>query len=125
MMDELMRDELFSGATVNRASYASTVSAATAAAADEEDEETAMARLKREQKLTVQMSAEASRRLVHEADTAKGIANQTMDSLRKQGEQLNRIERGGVQVERHLKEADRDLSTMERCCSCCMNCCGW
>ena len=48
-----------------------------------------------------------------------GIALDTADTLIRQGEQLDNIDRRLDEVNSDIKEADRNLREIEKCCGCC------
>ena len=47
----------------------------------------------------------------------------TMEMLDEQGEQLNRIEDGMDTINKDMKEAEKHLTQLEKCCGCCT--CPW
>ena len=48
-----------------------------------------------------------------------GIARDTAETLIQQGEQLDNVERRMGEMNADLKEADRNLREIEKCCGCC------
>jgi hypothetical protein len=65
---------------------------------------------------TTDQSLESTQRILRMAADTEEIGIQTASALRAQGEQLNRVEEGLDTIASDLKEAEKALSGMERCC---------
>lgn len=65
----------------------------------------------------------SSRRIVRLADETRQVGAATLEQLSEQGEQLRRIDQGMDKINRDTKQAEKHLSSMEKCCGLCV--CPW
>ncbi|KAL7635889.1 UNVERIFIED_CONTAM: hypothetical protein RMT77_013706 [Armadillidium vulgare] len=63
---------------------------------------------------------DSTRRMISLCEEAKEAGIQTLVALDDQGEQLERIEEGMDQINADMKEAEKNLSGMEKCCGICV-----
>ncbi|XP_064474176.1 synaptosomal-associated protein 25-like [Ornithodoros turicata] len=61
-------------------------------------------------------SLESTRRMLHLCEEAQGVAIKTIIRLDQQGEQLDSVEEQMDRINADLKEAEKNLRTMKRCC---------
>lgn len=66
---------------------------------------------------------ESTRRMLSMMEDARNAGIDTLVNLDDQGEQLDRIEEGLNVVNKDMKEAEKGLADMERCCGLCL--CPW
>lgn len=64
-------------------------------------------------------SLESTRRMVHMMEESKEAGIRTLVALDDQGEQLDRIEEGMDRINADMREAEKNLSGMEKCCGLC------
>ncbi|CAG2163264.1 unnamed protein product [Oppiella nova] len=69
-------------------------------------------------------SLKSTRRMVALCDESKEAGIQTLVALDKQGKQLNRIEEDMDKINTDTKEAEKNLTGMEKCCGLCFCPCG-
>lgn len=65
-------------------------------------------------------SLESTRRMLQYCEESQEVGTQTLILLDKQGEQLDRIEEGMDQINADMKEAEKNLTGMEKCCGICV-----
>lgn len=100
----------------------------------ENDPENAEANRSMQAHATVDQSLDSTRRMMSNLYETEETGNKTMEMLNDQGEQLHRIEQGiqtynpfwytyyllGMDtVNRDMREAEKHLTALERCCGCC------
>ncbi|EDO42967.1 predicted protein [Nematostella vectensis] len=68
-------------------------------------------------------SLESTRRMLRMAEESQDTGIKTMVMIDEQGEQLDRVEEGLDQINADMKEAERNLTGMEKCCGLCV--CPW
>ncbi|XP_044264917.1 synaptosomal-associated protein 25 isoform X3 [Tribolium madens] len=65
-------------------------------------------------------SLESTRRMLALCEESTDAGAKTMDMLNHQGEQLDRIEDGMDQINADMREAEKNLTGMEKCCGLCV-----
>ncbi|XP_059612298.1 synaptosomal-associated protein 25 isoform X4 [Phlebotomus argentipes] len=65
-------------------------------------------------------SLESTRRMLALCEESKEAGIRTLVALDDQGEQLDRIEEGMDQINADMREAEKNLSGMEKCCGLCV-----
>uniref|UniRef100_A0A671DMW2 Synaptosomal-associated protein 23 n=1 Tax=Rhinolophus ferrumequinum TaxID=59479 RepID=A0A671DMW2_RHIFE len=65
-------------------------------------------------------SLESTRRILGLAIESQDAGNKTITMLDEQGEQLNRIEEGMDQINKDMKEAEKTLTELNKCCGLCV-----
>ncbi|KAJ1529293.1 hypothetical protein ONE63_006090 [Megalurothrips usitatus] len=65
-------------------------------------------------------SLESTRRMLMLCEEADEAGTTTLQMLNHQGEQLDRIEEGMDQINADMKEAEKNLTGMEKCCGLCV-----
>ncbi|XP_043918899.1 synaptosomal-associated protein 25-like isoform X1 [Protopterus annectens] len=65
-------------------------------------------------------SLESTRRMLQLVEGSKDAAIRTLVMLDEQGEQLDRIEEGMDQINQDMKEAEKNLTDMAKCCGLCV-----
>ena len=73
--------------------------------------------------MVMDQSRDATRRMLSIMHETEDTGARTMEMLDEQGEQLNRIEDGMDTINKDMKEAERHLTQLEKCCGCCT--CPW
>lgn len=69
-------------------------------------------------------SVDATRRIRAIADETNQIGVDTLVTLNEQGEQLDNVERRLDEINVDLKQTDKNLTELEKCCGCCtLICC--
>ncbi|KXJ25510.1 synaptosomal-associated protein 25 [Exaiptasia diaphana] len=68
-------------------------------------------------------SLESTRRMLQMSEETQDIGIKTLVTLDEQGEQLDRVEEGLDQINADMREAERNLTGMEKCCGLCV--CPW
>jgi len=66
----------------------------------------------------LQKSVNATRRMMQNLNETEETGQNTMIMLNEQGEQLDRIEEGMDTVNNEMKEAEKHLTALEKCCGC-------
>ncbi|KAK0182803.1 hypothetical protein PV327_000901 [Microctonus hyperodae] len=69
---------------------------------------------------TTDESLESTRRMLALCEESEDIGANTLMMLDHQGEQLDRIEEGMDQINADMKEAEKNLTGMEKCCGLCV-----
>lgn len=64
-------------------------------------------------------SVDATRRIRQVAEETNQIGVDTIITLNEQGEQLDNVERRLDEINVDLKQTDRNLTELEKCCGCC------
>lgn len=67
---------------------------------------------------------DATRRIRNVAEETNQIGVDTLVTLNEQGEQLDNVERRVDEINVDLKQTDRNLTELEKCCGCCTCPCG-
>ncbi|XP_014663992.1 PREDICTED: synaptosomal-associated protein 25-like [Priapulus caudatus] len=62
------------------------------------------------------MSLDSTRRMLAMCDEGKDAGIRTLVMLDEQGEQLDRVEEGMDQINQDMREAEKNLTGMEKCC---------
>ncbi|XP_059807336.1 synaptosomal-associated protein 25-like isoform X2 [Hemitrygon akajei] len=65
-------------------------------------------------------SLESTRRMLQLVEESKDAGIRTLVMLDEQGEQLDRVEEGMDQINQDMKEAEKNLSDMAKCCGLCV-----
>lgn len=65
-------------------------------------------------------SLESTRRMLHMAEEGQEMGMKTLLKLDEQGEQLDRVEENLDQINVDMKEAERNLTGLEKCCGLCV-----
>lgn len=65
-------------------------------------------------------SLESTRRMMHLCEESQDVGVKTIVMLDAQGEQLDRIEEGMDQINQDMKDAEKNLEGMEKCCGLCV-----
>lgn len=65
-------------------------------------------------------SLESTRRMLMLCEETEEAGTSTLQMLHHQGEQLDRIEEGMDQINADMKEAEKNLTGMEKCCGLCV-----
>ncbi|KAM9733073.1 synaptosomal-associated protein 25-like isoform 1-T1 [Menidia menidia] len=65
-------------------------------------------------------SLESTRRMIQLVEESKDVGIRTVVMLDEQGEQLERIEEGMDAINRDMREAEKNLTDMARCCGLCV-----
>jgi len=65
-------------------------------------------------------SLESTRRMMALCEESEEAGGKTLVALDRQGEQLDRIEEGMDQINADMKEAEKNLTGMEKCCGICV-----
>lgn len=65
-------------------------------------------------------SLDATRRIRQVAEETHGIGVETLVTLNEQGEKLDNAERKLDEINVDLKQTDRNLTELEKCCGCCV-----
>lgn len=65
-------------------------------------------------------SLECTRRIVQHVLETQDIGEKTLGMLNSQGEQLDNIERGLMDINEGMKEAEKNLEGLEKCCGLCV-----
>ncbi|XP_069352399.1 synaptosomal-associated protein 23-like [Eulemur rufifrons] len=65
-------------------------------------------------------SLESTRRILGLAIESRDAGIKTITMLDEQGEQLNRIEQGMDQIRKHMREAEKTLTELNKCCGLCV-----
>lgn len=68
-------------------------------------------------------SLESTRRMRQMAEESQEVGIKTLTELDQQGEKLDRIEGGLDQISSDMKEAEKNLTDLEKCCGLCV--CPW
>ncbi|OQV24814.1 Synaptosomal-associated protein 25 [Hypsibius exemplaris] len=68
-------------------------------------------------------SLESTRRMLAMCEESKDAGIRTLVMLDEQGEQLDRIDEGMDQINQDMKEAEKNLTGMDKCCGLCV--CPW
>ncbi len=64
-------------------------------------------------------SLDATRRIRQVAEDTNRVGVNTLVTLNEQGEQLDNVERRLDEINVDLKQTDRNLTELEKCCGCC------
>uniref|UniRef100_A0A023F5R8 Synaptosomal-associated protein n=2 Tax=Triatominae TaxID=70999 RepID=A0A023F5R8_TRIIF len=65
-------------------------------------------------------SLESTRRMLALCEESEDAGAKTLSTLANQGEQLDRIEEGMDQINADMREAEKNLTGMEKCCGLCV-----
>ncbi|NWS50189.1 SNP23 protein, partial [Probosciger aterrimus] len=65
-------------------------------------------------------SLESTRRILGLATETQDAGMRTITMLNEQGEQLNRIEEGMDQINKDMREAEKTLTELNKCCGLCV-----
>ncbi|CAH1393106.1 synaptosomal-associated protein 25 isoform X1 [Halyomorpha halys] len=65
-------------------------------------------------------SLESTRRMLSLCEESEDVGGKTLSMLANQGEQLDRIEEGMDQINADMREAEKNLTGMEKCCGLCV-----
>jgi len=79
-----------------------------------------VAALRQEASRVTDDSLEATRRMMTLCEESQDAGAKTLVMLDAQGEQLERIEEGMDQINSDMKEAEKNLTGMEKCCGLCV-----
>lgn len=81
---------------------------------------TELQELQLKQQQVVDESLDSTRRMLALCEESKEAGIRTLVALDDQGEQLDRIEEGMDQINADMREAEKNLSGMEKCCGICV-----
>ncbi|XP_053396985.1 synaptosomal-associated protein 25-like isoform X4 [Mercenaria mercenaria] len=90
------------------------------ASGSEDDMKNELANLQFQANKTTDESLESTRRMMTLCEEAKEAGITTLVLLDEQGEQLDRIEEGMDQINTDMKDAEKNLEGMEKCCGLCV-----
>ncbi|KAH8310802.1 hypothetical protein KR044_003075 [Drosophila immigrans] len=90
------------------------------AAAVENEPRTELQELQLKSAQVADESLESTRRMLSLMDESKEAGIRTLVALDDQGEQLDRIEEGMDRINADMREAEKNLSGMEKCCGICV-----
>ncbi|XP_047200832.1 synaptosomal-associated protein 23-like isoform X1 [Girardinichthys multiradiatus] len=65
-------------------------------------------------------SLESTRRMLQMAEESQQTGNKTMEMLDHQGEQLKNVDRGMDQINQDMREAEKNLTDLSKCCGLCV-----
>ncbi|XP_075437780.1 synaptosomal-associated protein 23 [Ascaphus truei] len=65
-------------------------------------------------------SLESTRRMLNMAVESQDVGIKTITMLDEQGEQLNRVEEGMDQINKDMREAEKNLTELNKCCGLCV-----
>ncbi|KAM9341070.1 synaptosome associated protein 23.1 isoform 2-T2 [Symphorus nematophorus] len=65
-------------------------------------------------------SLESTRRMLQMAEESKQTGANTMVMLEEQGEQLRRVEEGMDQINKDMRQAEKNLTDLSKCCGLCV-----
>jgi len=68
----------------------------------------------------VDQSLESTRRMLNMCEESQDAGAKTLTMLNAQGEQLDRVEEGMDQINNDMREAEKNLTGMEKCCGLCV-----
>ncbi|XP_014205902.1 synaptosomal-associated protein 25 isoform X1 [Copidosoma floridanum] len=91
-----------------------------AAAAEPAPPRTELQELQFKADQTTDESLESTRRMLALCEESKEAGIRTLVALDDQGEQLDRIEEGMDQINADMREAEKNLTGMEKCCGLCV-----
>ncbi|XP_071832571.1 synaptosomal-associated protein 25-like isoform X4 [Apostichopus japonicus] len=72
---------------------------------------------------TTDESLESTRRMLQMSEESRDVGIKTLVMLDEQGEQLDRVEEGMDQINTDMRDAEKNLMGMEKCCGLCV--CPW
>ncbi|XP_052766789.1 synaptosomal-associated protein 25-like isoform X3 [Mya arenaria] len=90
------------------------------ASGSEEDMKSELTNLQFQANKVTDDSLESTRRMMSLCEESKEMAIKTLVDLDDQGEQLDRIEEGMDQINSDMKDAEKNLEGMEKCCGLCV-----
>lgn len=77
-------------------------------------------RIQLQMNATTDDSLESTRRMVALCEESQDVGVKTLTMLDAQGEQLDRIEEGMSQINQDMKDAEKNLEGLEKCCGLCV-----
>lgn len=77
-------------------------------------------RIQLQMNATTDESLESTRRMVMLCEESQDVGVKTLTMLDAQGEQLDRIEEGMSQINQDMKDAEKNLEGLEKCCGICV-----
>ncbi|XP_043223492.1 synaptosomal-associated protein 25-like isoform X1 [Amphibalanus amphitrite] len=89
-------------------------------AADAEQPRSELEQLQQKANQVTDESLESTRRMLALCEESQDVGAKTMVNLQAQGEQLDRIEEGMDQINADMREAEKNLTGMEKCCGLCV-----
>ncbi|XP_053396978.1 synaptosomal-associated protein 25-like isoform X3 [Mercenaria mercenaria] len=90
------------------------------ASGSEDDMKNELANLQFQANKTTDESLESTRRMMTLCEESQDVGIKTLVMLDEQGEQLDRIEEGMDQINTDMKDAEKNLEGMEKCCGLCV-----
>ncbi|XP_052271077.1 synaptosomal-associated protein 25-like isoform X1 [Dreissena polymorpha] len=90
------------------------------ASGSEEDMRSELSNLQFQANKVTDESLESTRRMMALCEESKEVGIKTLVMLDEQGEQLDRIEEGMDQINADMKDAEKNLEGMEKCCGLCV-----
>ncbi|XP_070577780.1 synaptosomal-associated protein 25-like isoform X12 [Ptychodera flava] len=87
---------------------------------EEDDMRTELETLQQKADQTTDESLESTRRMLQMAEESQDLGIKTIVMLDEQGEQLDRIEEGMDQINTDMREAEKNLTGLEKCCGICV-----
>ncbi|XP_060594263.1 synaptosomal-associated protein 25-like [Ruditapes philippinarum] len=90
------------------------------ASGSEDDMKNELANLQFQANRTTDESLESTRRMMSLCEESQDVGIKTLVMLDEQGEQLDRIEEGMDQINTDMKDAEKNLEGMEKCCGLCV-----
>lgn len=77
-------------------------------------------RIQLQMNATTDESLDSTRRMLALCEESQDVGVKTLTMLDAQGEQLDRVEEGMVQINQDMKEAEKNLEGLEKCCGLCV-----
>lgn len=75
--------------------------------------------IEEEQNRVTNASLDSTRRMVRTAEETRQVGAKTLESLDQQGDQLRRVEENLATINKDVRRAERNLTSMEKWCGCC------
>ncbi|CAH1263831.1 synaptosomal-associated protein 25-like [Branchiostoma lanceolatum] len=91
--------------------------------ATEEDMRDELYNMQQKMDQTTDDSLESTRRMLQMAEESQDVGIKTLVMLDEQGEQLDRVEEGLDRINEDMRQAERNLTNLEKCCGLCV--CPW
>lgn len=86
----------------------------------EDDMRKELERIQLQMNSTTDESLDSTRRMLALCEESQDVGVKTLTMLDAQGEQLDRIEEGMVQINQDMKDAEKNLEGLEKCCGLCV-----
>lgn len=88
--------------------------------AEEDAMRSELGNLQMEMNTVTDESLESTRRMLNMCEESKDAGIRTLVMLDEQGEQIDRIDEGMDQINQDMKDAEKNLEGMEKCCGMCV-----